>query len=211
MGSLEHVFLFQHFFIPQFARHFVLSIHQKKQSLSSKKTTMTLEELFQRIADNPSYIIFYFSIIPFAALLAGLLGKGEGHISPWKYLYAALIFLVSVPGIFSVTLSVYFFLFEKRAILQTDLYTQIIPIISMVVTLLTIRKNVNLDYIPGFDKISGLITMITATLAIMWFIDRTRIWVISIVRFEVVIGFFILLLIIIRFGWKKVLGGSSQA
>ncbi len=152
---------------------------------------MTLEELFQQIAENPAYIIFYFSIIPFAAFLAGLLGKGEGHMSPWKYLYSALIFLVSVPGIFSVTLSVYFFLFEKRPIMQTDVFTQIIPVLSMVITLLAIRKNVNLDYIPGFDKMSGLITMITASLAIMWFIDRTRIWVVSYVRFEVVIGFFI--------------------
>ncbi len=171
---------------------------------------MTLEELFQQIAENPAYLIFYFSIIPFAAFLAGLLGKGEGHEPPWKYLYSALIFLVSVPGIFSVTLSVYFFLFEKRPIMETDVFTQIIPVLSMVITLLAIRKNVNLDYIPGFDKMSGLITMITASLAIMWFIDRTRIWVVSIVRFEVVIGFFIVLLILIRFGWKKILGGGSS-
>jgi len=172
---------------------------------------MTLEELFQQIAENPAYIIFYFSIIPFAAFLAGLLGKGEGHMSPWKYLYSALIFLVSVPGIFSVTLSVYFFLFEKRPIMQTDVFTQIIPVLSMVITLLAIRKNVNLDYIPGFDKMSGLITMITASLAIMWFIDRTRIWVVSYVRFEVVIGFFIVLLILIRFGWKRILGGGGSS
>jgi len=171
---------------------------------------MTLEELFQQIAENPAYIIFYFSIIPFAAFLAGLLGKGEGHMSPWKYLYSALIFLVSIPGIFSVTLSVYFFLFEKRPIMQTDVFTQIIPVLSMVFTLLAIRKNVNLDYIPGFDKMSGLITMITASLAIMWFIDRTRIWVVSYVRFELVIGFFIVLLILIRFGWKRILGGGSS-
>lgn len=171
---------------------------------------MTLEELFQRLADNPAYILFYFAIIPFAALLAGWLSKGEGHLSPWKYLYSALIFLVSVPGIFAVTLSVYFFLFEKRPILQTDVYTQIVPVLSMVITLLTIKRNVSLDYIPGFDKLSGLITMITASLAIMWFIDRTRIWVVSFVRFEVVIGIFIVLLIVIRFGWKKILGGSNS-
>lgn len=171
---------------------------------------MTLEELFQKIADNPSYVIFYFSIIPFAALLAGLLGKGEGDISPWKYLYSVLIYLVSVPGIFSVSLSIYFFLFEKRPILQTDVFTQIVPIVSMVATLLIIRKNVNLDYIPGFDKLSGLITMISATLAIMWFIDRTKLYVISFVRFEVVIGIFIGLLVIIRFTWKSILGGSKE-
>ncbi|MEZ5039983.1 MAG: hypothetical protein R2828_08825 [Saprospiraceae bacterium] len=171
---------------------------------------MTLEELFQKIADNPAYVIFYFSIIPFAALLAGLLGKGEGDISPWKYLYSTLIYLVSVPGIFSVSLSIYFFLFEKRPILQTDIFTQVIPIVSMVATLLIIRKNVNLDYIPGFDKLSGLITMISATLAIMWFIDRTKLYVISFVRFEVVIGIFIALLVIIRYAWKSILGGSKE-
>ena len=53
---------------------------------------MTLQQLFDLISGNPAYILFYFAIIPFAALLANLLGKGEGHLSPWKFLYAILIF-----------------------------------------------------------------------------------------------------------------------
>ena len=112
------------------------------------------------------------------------MGKGEGHLTPWKYLYSALVYLVCVPGIFSVTLDVYMFLFEKRSILQTDIYTQILPILSMVITLFIIKRNVNLDAIPGFGKLSGLIMMITATLLIMWGLDRTHFWVFVSARFE---------------------------
>ena len=172
---------------------------------------MTLQELFNLIAASPAYVIFYFAIIPFAALLAGLLSKSEGHIAPWNILYSVLIYAVCIPGIFAVTLSVYFFLFERKSILQTDLYTQVLPIVSMVATLLIIRKNVDFDYIPGFDKISGLITMIAATLGIMWFIDRTHIYAITYLRFEVVLLIFFALLLLIRFGWSKLFSATRKS
>ena len=164
---------------------------------------MTLRELFQLLGEHPEYIIFYFSIIPIMAFLAGILGKGEGHLSPWRYLYSALIYFVCVPGIFSITLSVYNFLFERRSIMDADVFAQVLPIISMVVTLLLIRRNVSLDYIPGFDKLSGLVTVISAALIIMWFVDRTRIIVFSYLPFQYVILIFIGLLLIIRYGWSK--------
>lgn len=165
---------------------------------------MTLRQLFDLISGNPAYILFYFAIIPFAALLANLLGKGEGYLSPWKFLYSILIYAVCIPGIFAVTLSVYFFLFEKRSILDTDVYIQLLPILSMILTLLIIRRNVDFDDIPGFDKLSGLMMMIAATLGIMWFIDRTHIYAITYLRFEVVLLIFFALLLIIRFGWSRI-------
>jgi drug/metabolite transporter (DMT)-like permease len=103
---------------------------------------MTLQQLFQRIGENPNFILFYFLIIPIAAVIAGVLGKGEGHLSPWKYLYASLIFLVSIPGIFAVVLNAYLFLFQRGDIMQTDIYIQVLPIIVMVVTIFFIRRNV---------------------------------------------------------------------
>jgi hypothetical protein len=171
---------------------------------------MTLAEFFQKIADNPAYVIFYFSIIPLTALLAGWMGKGEGHISPWKYLYSTLIFMVCVPGIFAVTLSIYFFLFERRSIMDTDVFIQILPVVSMIFTLLIIRRNVRLEHIPGFDKLSGLIMMISATLAIMWFIDRTRIVVFTYLPFQYVLLIFVALLIAIRIGWKRIFAGDRD-
>jgi len=165
---------------------------------------MTLKEFFDLLGDNPVYILGYFLIIPFTAFLVLLLGRGEGHLSPWKYLYSILIYGVCVPAIFSVTLSIYFFLFERRSILDTDVYTQILPIVSMVATLLLINRNTPLDRVPGFDRISGLMMMITAAFAFMWFIDRTRIFAFTYVPFHYVLIIFAVLLIVIRFGWSRI-------
>ena len=164
---------------------------------------MTLQDLFDYLSANPFFIFAYFLGIPLTALIAGWLGKGEGHISPWKYLYACLIYLICVPGIFAITLNDYLFLFESGSILQTNLITQILPIASMILTLWLIRRNVDLDNIPGFDKLSGLVMMIVAALAIMWFIDRTRIYMISFLPIQTVLLIFAGLLLMIRLGWSR--------
>lgn len=164
---------------------------------------MTLQEAFERVSEQPAYAIFYFTLIPFTALLAGWLEREEGHLPPWKYLYSALLYAVSIPGIFAITLNIYLFLFERRSIMDTNLYTQVLPFLSMVATILIIKKNVDLDLIPGFDKLSGLVMMISAALAIMWFVDRTRIIVFSYLPFHFVILIFLGLLLLIRIGWSR--------
>lgn len=165
---------------------------------------MTLQQLFQRIGENPNFILFYFLIIPIAAIIAGVLGKGEGHLSPWKYLYATLIYLVSVPGIFAIALNAYFFLFQRGDVMQTDVYLQILPIIVMLVTILVIRKNVDLSLVPGFDKISGLWVILFATMFLMWMLEKIRIVVFSYLPFQYLIGIFAILFALIYLGWRKI-------
>ncbi len=165
---------------------------------------MTLQEFFNLLAANPGYILIYFLIIPFTALVvAWITNDDESHLSPWKYIYSGLIYLVSVPGIFAVLLSVYLFLFERRSILATDVFTQILPVLSMAITIAIIRKDVNLDYIPGFDKLGGLLLIITGLLALMWIVDRTRLVVFSYIPFQYVLLIIAGLLFLIRFGWKR--------
>jgi hypothetical protein len=166
---------------------------------------MTLQQLFQRIGENPNFILFYFLIIPIAAVIAGVLGKGEGHLSPWKYLYASLIFLVSIPGIFAVALNAYLFLFQRGDIMQTDIYIQVLPIIVMVVTIFFIRRNVDLSLIPGFDKISGLWFFLFATMFLMWMLEKFRFVVFSYLPFQYLLGIFSILFTLIYFGWKKII------
>lgn len=173
---------------------------------------MTLRDFFEVLANNPFLILSFFLLIPFTALLAGILGKGEGHISPWKYLYSTLLYLVCIPGIFAITLNIYLFMFERgRSVLDTDVYTQLLPILSMIVTILLVRKNVNLEYIPGFDKLGGLFMMIAATLIILWIFDKTRIWVFTQMPFAAAICIFGGLLLAIRFGWSRFLNKDSRS
>ncbi|MEO6130252.1 MAG: hypothetical protein ABIQ02_00285 [Saprospiraceae bacterium] len=164
---------------------------------------MTLGEFFQWTALHPVLLLVYFLGVPAIALLAGLFSRGEGHLSPWKYLYSILIYLVSIPGIFAITLSIYFFLFERRSILDTNLFTQVLPVLSMIATILIIRKQVNLDLIPGFDKISGLVLIISTLMCLMWIIDKTQIYSITFMPFYVVILILMAGFFVIRLGLKR--------
>ncbi len=164
---------------------------------------MTLKEFFDLLALNPAYIIGFFLLIPLAAFIGTIIGKGEEDETVWQFYYSTLIYLAAVPGIFSVTLNIYLFLFERRSVMEADVYTQILPIISMFATLMIIRKSVNLDKIPGFGKLSGLIWMVGAVLLIMWFMEKTRIYVFSYMPVQYVFFILIGLILVFRFGWGR--------
>jgi len=164
---------------------------------------MTLGEFFEWTKGQPGLMIGYFILIPLIALLAGIFSKGEGHLSPWKYLYSILIYMVAIPGIFAVTLSVYLFLFERRSIFDTNLFTQVLPVLSMIATFLIIRKQVDLDLVPGFGRISGLIIMIASVMTLMWIIDKTHIYSITFMPFYVVILILVAGFFVIRLGLRR--------
>ena len=169
-------------------------------------SSVTLQQLIDQLGGRPQWLIAYFLALPLIAGLAGLMAKNEGHLSPWKYLYSVLIYAACVPGIFSVALNVYLFLFERRSIFQFDIYSQILPFFVMLLTLWIISRNVSFAYIPGFDKISGLVLMIFATISLMWIVDRTHLVVFSYLRFEYVLGIFAVLLLLMLYGWKRIFG-----
>lgn len=164
---------------------------------------MTLQELIQVCSANPTIILFCFTAIPLSAGLAMIFGNGQGHLSPWKYLYGFLVYASAIPGIFAITYNIYLFLFERRAIGEANILFQILPIISMMATLYLIRKNVSFDRIPGFDKISGLIMILTSLIAFMWFLEKTHIIAFTIIPFSYLVIGFIVLLVLIRFGWSR--------
>jgi len=171
-----------------------------------KAKCMTLENFFKLVGENPSYLLLYFALIPLTAFVAGILGNGEGAITPWRELYSVLIYLVCVPGIFALMLGVYSFLFDRYSIYQTDILSQILPVCSMIVTLLIIKRNVAFDAIPGFSKLSGLVSLIAATFLFMWFIDKTHIYAMTYVPFWQVLILFGVLFLIIRYGWRRFIG-----
>lgn len=166
---------------------------------------MTLGELFTLLAANPIILVGYFLVLPLTALLAGILGRTEGEEMPWNYLYSLLVYLAAVPGMFAIVLSVYFWLFEKRSLLETDVYIQVLPVISMVLTFWLIRWNVSLEKVRGFGKLAGLMMMIVVVLLLMWIIDRTHIIAFTYLPFYWVILILIALLVVFRLGWSRVI------
>ncbi len=165
---------------------------------------MTLQEFFDYLSANPFVVLAFFLGIPLCALLANVMGRGEGHLSPWKYFYAVLIFGACIPGIFAVALAVYMFLFERGgSIYNVNLLTQVLPILSMFVTLGIVRRNAPFEYIPGFGKLSSLMLMIAVIFMLMYLLDRLHLvaWVNVPVQYLVLIV--VGLLLLFRLGLKK--------
>ncbi len=166
---------------------------------------MTLGDFLNVCDQSNSIILFFLIALPLTAFFAGIFGKGEGYKSPWKYLYMILLYLACVPGIFAFTLNIYLMVFEHKSILDANIYTQILPVIMMIVTLWLIKWNIDYDQIPGFNKIGGLILVLTILISFLWVIEKTNIYVISFMPFHYFIIFFILVLIAIRFAIKRLI------
>ncbi|SEQ74634.1 hypothetical protein [Neolewinella agarilytica] len=167
---------------------------------------MTLQDFFDYALNHPANVLFYFALIPFAALLAGWMESEEGHLPPWNYLYSTLVYLVAVPAILSIAYNVYKWLFERASIMDANLLLQILPIASMLLTFFIVKKQVRIESLPGFSRLGGLVMMISSVLVIMWFIDRVRIVAFTYMPIQYLLIIFIVLLIFIRYGWRRVAG-----
>jgi hypothetical protein len=111
--------------------------------------------------------------------------------------------MVAIPGIFAVTLNIYLFLFERRSIMDTNLFTQVVPVLSMATTFIFVRKQVSLAQVPGMDRLSSLSLILGALITMLWFIDRTHIYAITFMPFWVVVLILVGGFLLIRFGLNR--------
>ncbi len=166
---------------------------------------MTFRDLFNYAAAQPGSIALFLLAIP---VLAFLLNMWAGETAPdiwrWRYLYAALVYAACIPGMFAVTLNIYLFLFERQSIWDMNLVLQLLPILTMVATLMLIRRKLPFQYIPGFGRLSSFLTLIAALIGVLWFVDRLRLVAFTYVPFSYIVIGFVALLLIIRFAWSRI-------
>lgn len=164
---------------------------------------MTLSQFFEWIQQHPTYVLYFYGAVLLLTLGLNSVSEQKSHLYPWNWLYSLIIYLVSIPGIFAITLNVYFFLFEKRSIMDAELLLQFLPVMMMIIILYYIRKNVDLDYIPGFEKLYGLIWIIAILMSLMWVVDRTHLYAISVVPFYYVLILLIGGIVAMRYFTRK--------
>jgi hypothetical protein len=138
---------------------------------------MTTRDLIQLAGQHPLVLVAAFVVPPLLAWLLGQMHeRGRGAAAPWKYLYAVLVYLACVPGIFAGVITAYALFISRENLLDANLLVYFLPIVSMVSTLIFIRKNVSFDEVPGFDRLSGLMVMVGCSFAIALAIQKTNIW-----------------------------------
>lgn len=159
---------------------------------------MTINELIHQAGQHSLLLAAAFVALPLMAWLVGLMhSDAHGGAAPWKYLYAGLVYLACVPGMFAAVITAYLLFFVHGNLLEVNPLVNFLPIVAMVVTLVFIRKRVSFDEVPGFNRLSGLMTMVACTFGIALAILKTNIFLFfggSIERlFALAIGVFALL------------------
>jgi hypothetical protein len=118
-----------------------------------------------------------FVALPMITWLCGRIhSHGQGGAAPWKYCYSVLVYLACVPGLFASVLTAYTLFLSRENLLDVNPLVYFLPVVSMVVTLVLMRKNVDFKEVPGFDRLSGLMVMIGCSFAIALVIQKTNLF-----------------------------------
>ncbi len=173
--------------------------------LKSGENLMTLNELIILSGNHTLLMLVVFVLPPVVTLLLGLShGPGKGEEPPRCYFYAVLIYMTCLPGLFALTLTAYSLFFTKQNLLDVNLLVYLLPILSMGLTLSLMARKISFDDIPGFERISGLMIILTATFAVLFFLSRTRIWLLFSGSFLWLLAIGIIIFIILQLSVKLV-------
>jgi hypothetical protein len=74
----------------------------------------------------------------------------------------------------------------------------------MIATGLLIRKNVSLDEVPGFGKLSGLLMVLFAVIVLLWILDRMRIFAITFIPFIWIIVMLLAIILVAILGVRRI-------
>ena len=172
---------------------------------------MTLRELFAAVdGARVPLLIGLGAVVVLTALIGVLHGRDNGGRPPWRHLYAVLVYAACAPGIFAAVTVVYALLFSGDNLLDLNAATYLAPIAAMVLTLGIMRRNVRFDEVPGFGRITGLMTMIGAVFAIALILKSLRVWLFfsaSLVWFFVLV---VALFVLVKWGGRLLFGRGRQ-
>jgi len=166
---------------------------------------MTVQDLIHWFGNHPKLVLAYFIFLGIISLLGLLFVKPERFKSPITYIYTTLVYAVTIPGLLSLVLLLYSFFFLKTNMLQLDLMTYFLPLVSMIVILVIINKTIPMKSIPGFDKLSGLFILIMITFIVTYILQRMFFGVFFVGRFQYLVVFFLALLVGVKIAWDRII------
>lgn len=140
---------------------------------------MTPRQWLEWISAQPLWLFGYLIALPVFSLALGSLHKpGAGNGSPWKFLYSGLVFGACIPGMFGAVIALYVLLFTRQNLLDMNVLVTFGPVAAMALTLGIAARHVDFGPLPGFGRLSGLLTILGLTFAALFLLSRTRIWIV---------------------------------
>ncbi len=163
---------------------------------------MTIQDLIDWFSQNQNFTLGYFGGILVLSILT-ILVINQNNIKSLKYVLSAIVYAVTIPGVLAVLLMLYALLMQRTNILNVSVVTYFVPIIAMVITLIILNRKVKMRQIPGFDKLSSLIIMISIAFSIVFVLQKTYFGVLFIGGISQLFIAFIILLLILKIAWSR--------
>lgn len=171
---------------------------------------MSIQAIIDFLSAYSLLIVIMFIAIPLIAFAFGeAVGEENAPKSPYKYIYSMLVYLSSVPGIFSVVLCLYGLFILKVNLLEVNLIIYFVPLVSMIATIILIKRVVALDDVPGFDRLYGLFVVLGVSFTIALMILQTRIFIFFGSSISKLIIFIVILFLFMSWGMTKLTGKKS--
>lgn len=165
---------------------------------------MSIQDLINWLNHNSLFVLGYFTIILALSLIGLLIFRGKSVNLFTRYCYSLLVYAVAIPGIFSLMLTLYSFLFLRQNLLQLDLIVYTVPIIASLITLSIINKTIKMTYIPGFQRLSGLFTLIIIVTFVAYFLQKMFFGILIIGSLKTFLLLFVVLLVIAQIAMNKI-------
>jgi len=134
---------------------------------------MTTRELLTWIGESSWLVPVYCIGTPLLAWLCRFAHpRGGGGRGPWRFVYAALVYLACVPGVFAAVITAYSLLFVRENLLDVNPLIYFGPIAGMIATLVVIGQVVETRRLPGVDRLSAFITLLAVSFFAIFFVSR---------------------------------------
>jgi len=168
---------------------------------------MTLRQLMDTASAHPGILVAVFVLPPLIVVAVGWLRRDdEDGPGRWRYLYAVLVYLVCVPGIFAAVVTAYAMFFSGEDLL--DVLVTFLPILSMVATVILVGRTVAFDEIPGFGRLTGLMTLIGVLFILALGLEKMRLWVLFHAPLWILADLVLLLCVVAGLGSKVAFGSK---
>jgi hypothetical protein len=137
---------------------------------------MNLSDLLASVEARPAPVLGYFLALPAVAWLAGRFHpRGTVFQSPVRWVYSAVLYGAAIPGIVAGVALADTLAHER--LMQAGVLSQLLPLLSMLITVGIIRRQAAPEHIPGFSQMTGFLLLLVFTAVGVFLLMQIRIWI----------------------------------
>ena len=148
--------------------------YPRKLGTSTIDRDLTIDDLIRAAGQHAWLLMGLFVVPPLLTALIGLVHRTpeRGAHTPYRHLYCGLIYSVAFPGMMAAALTGYGMFFLRADLRSVPILLYFVPIASMVGTWALMRRQVDLDSVPGFQRLSALMLGMALCFVVAFVVNR---------------------------------------